>query len=131
VKRKANAVFAALAAAGKKAPKSKAPAQAVQAQVAAELIDRAAAQYAVALKDKNLEAYLDGLGFAIAARAQAKDALPWLKRRDPKKEAAMQRALTLAGHAYPGINRPAEPKVSLADLQTSASAAKLAVSNLQ
>ena len=131
VKRKANAVFAALAAAEKKAPKSKASADAVRARVAAELIDRAAAQYAVAQKDPNLEAYLDGLGFAMAARVQAKNALPYLKKLDPKKEAAMRQALTLAGQAYPGIKRPAESNVSLADLQSSASATKLAVSNLR
>src|SRR5690606_10958086 len=68
VKRKADAVFAALAAAETKAPKSNLPAQAVRARIAAELVDRAAAQYAVVQKDSNLEAYLDGLGFAMAAR---------------------------------------------------------------
>jgi hypothetical protein len=82
-------------------------------------------------KDNNLEAYLDGLGFAIAARMQAKGALPWLKTRDPKKEASLRRALSLAEQAYPGINRPADAKVKVADLQVSASAAKLAVSDLK
>jgi hypothetical protein len=130
VKRKANAVFAALAAAEKKAPKSKAPAQAVRARIAAEMVDRAAAQYAVVQKDPNLEAYLDGLGFAMAARVQAKDALPYLKKTDPKKAAALQRALVLAEQAYPGIKRPEKPKVSAGDLQSAASAAKLAVSSL-
>ncbi|MGE3993076.1 hypothetical protein [Pseudorhodoplanes sp.] len=130
VKRKAKAVFSALAAAERKGPTSKASAQAVQAKVAAELLDRAAAQYAVVQKDQNLEAYLDGLGFAIAARKQAKSASRYLKGVDSKKEAALRQAVTLAGQAYPGINRPAQPRVSLTELQSSASAARLAVSNL-
>ena len=131
VKRKANAVFSALTAAEKKAPKAELPVQAIRARIAAELVDRAAAQYAVIQKDNNLEAYLDGLGFVIAARAQAKGVLPWLKTRDPKKEASLRRALTLAGQAYPGVKRPTQPKVTLADLQVSASAAKLAMSDLK
>jgi hypothetical protein len=131
VTRKADAVFAALAAAEKKAPKTKQPAQAVRAQIAAELIDRAAAQYVVIQKDDNLEAYLDGLGFAMTARAEAKTALPYLKKIDPRKEAALRNAVTLGGQAYPGIERPQKPKVSVAELQSAASAAKLAVSNLR
>ena len=130
MKRKANAVFAALAAAQQKAPKSKLPGQAVRAKIAAELVDRAAAQYVAIQKDDSLEAYLDGLGFAIAARAEAKDALPYLKKIDPRKEAALRKAVALGGEAYPGIKRPEKPKVSVADLQSAASAAKLAVSNL-
>ena len=124
------AVFAALVAADRKAPRSKDPALAVKAKIAAELIDRAAAQYAVVQKDNNLEAYLDGLGFAMAAKDQAKAALPYLKKISPQKEAALRKALALAGQAYPGIKRSGEAKVSLADLQSAASAAKLAVSNL-
>jgi hypothetical protein len=130
VKRKADAVFAALAAAEKKAPKSNLPAQAVRAKIAAEMIDRAAAQYAVVQKDNNLEAYLDGLGFALAARSQAAPVLPYLKKIDPRKEAALRKALALAAQAYPGINRSKAPKVSLSELQSAASAAKLAVSSL-
>ncbi len=64
VKRKVNDVLAALVAAEKVAPKSSASAQAVKAHVAAEMLDRAAAQFGVIQKDNNLEAYLDGLGFA-------------------------------------------------------------------
>lgn len=131
VKRKVNDVLAGLAAAEKVAPKSSASVQAVKAHVAAELIDRAAAQFAVVQKDNNLEAYLDGLGFAVAARDQAKTVLPWLRRIDAKKEKAFQQALTLASQAYPGIKRPAKSKVSEGALLSAASAAKLAVSGLQ
>jgi hypothetical protein len=131
VRRRVNAVYAALKAAEKKAPKSSLPSQAVKAQVAAEMIERAAAQYAVIQKDKTLEPYLDGLGFAIAARGQAKDVLPWLRKKDGQKEKALSKALALATEAYPGIKRPASPKVPVADLLAAASGAKLAVSNLK
>jgi hypothetical protein len=131
VKRRAGAVFAALGAAERKAPKSAISAQAVRARVTAELIDRAAAQYALSQKDNNLEVYLDGLGFAMAARAQARSVLGYLKAVDRKKEAAMRQALALVGQAYPGLNRPAEPKVKPTDLQVAASTTKLAMSSLQ
>jgi hypothetical protein len=131
VTKKANAVFAALAEADKKAPKSKLPALAVRAKIAAELADRAAAQYVVIQKDDNLEAYLDGLGFAMAARAEARAALPYLKKIDPRKEAALRKAVALGDQAYPGVKRPQTSKVSVAELQSAASAAKLAVSGLQ
>jgi len=130
VKRRVNDVLAGLAAADKKAPKSSASPQAVRAQIVAELLDRAAAQYVVVQKDDSLEAWLDGLGFAIAARNEAKSLLPWLRKQDRKKEQAVQKALTLAGQAYPGIKRAAKGKVTEADLLAAASGAKLAVSNL-
>lgn len=131
VKRRVNAVLAALAAAEKVAPKSSASAQAVKAHVAAELIDRAAAQFAVVQKDSNLEAYLDGLGFAMAAHDQARTVLPWLHKHDGKKEKAFRQALALTGQAFPGIKRPEKSKVTEADLLSAASGAKLAVSSLQ
>ena len=130
VKRRVSAVLAALAAAEKIAPKSSASAQAVKAHVAAELIDRAAAQFSVVQKDSNLEAYLDGLGFAMAARDQAKTVLPWLHKLDAKKEKAFRQALALTGQAFPGIKRPEKSKVTEGDLLSAASGAKLAVSNL-
>jgi hypothetical protein len=130
VKRKVNAVLAALAEADKKAPKSDAAPQVVKAKILAELLDRAAAQYTVVQKDDSLEAYLDGLGFAIAARNEAKTVLPWLRKLDPRKEQALQQALKLAGQAYPGIKRAAKGKVSEAELLAAASRAKLAVSGL-
>lgn len=131
VKRRVNAVLAALTAAEKVAPKSSASPQAVKAHVAAEMIDRAAAQFAVVQKDSNLEAYLDGLGFAMAARDQARTVLPWLHKLDGKKEKAFRQALALTGQAYPGIKRPEKSKVTEGDLLSAASGAKLAVSSLQ
>lgn len=133
VRRRVKDVYAALAAAEKAAPKSPASVQAVKSRVAAEMIERAAAQYAVVQKDKeaSLEAYLDGLGFAIAARMQARDVLPWLRKLDGQKEKALSKALALTANAYPGIKRPASAAVSVPDLLAAASGAKLAVSNLK
>jgi hypothetical protein len=96
------------------------------------LIDRAAAQYPMAEKDKtNLEPYLDGLGFAMAAKEQAGPVLPWLNRQDAKKARAVQDAIAKLSQAYPGLARPEKPKVTAADLLAAASAAKLAVSGLK
>lgn len=132
IKKRVNDVLAALNAAAKKAPKSEASVQAVQAQVAAELIDRAAAQYGVSEKDKaNIEPYLDGLGFRLAAVELARPIMPWLNKKDAKKARALQDAIAKLGKAYPGIARPDKPKVTEADLLTAASAAKLAVSGLR
>jgi hypothetical protein len=104
----------------------------VRAEAVAELIDRAAAQYPVAQKDKaNLEPYLDGLGFAMAAKEQAGTILPWLNLQDIKKARALQNAIAKLGQAYPGLARPEKPKVTEADLLSAASAAKLAVSGLK
>lgn len=131
VKKRVDAVLASLAAAEKAAPKSSASREAVTAHVTAELIDRAAAQFAVVQKDTNLEAYLDGLGFAMAARDQAKSILPWLKKQDPAKEKTFSQALALVAEAYPGIKRPAKPKVTESALLSAASRTKLAASSLQ
>jgi len=94
------------------------------------LIDRAAAQYALIQKDNDPGGYLYGLGFAMATGDQAKTALPYLRKRDPKKATAVASALHLAAQAYPGMKRPEKHAVSMPDLQTAASAAKLAVSSL-
>lgn len=131
VRRRVKDVYAALAAAEKSAPQSTASPQAVRTQVAAEMIERAAAQYAVLQKDQSLEAYLDGLGFAIAARSQAKPVLAWLRKVDGQKEKALRKALALADKAYPGIKRKTSPKVSVPDFLAAASGAKLAVSGLK
>jgi hypothetical protein len=131
VRRRVKDVYAALNVAEKAAPKSSLSAQAARAQVAAEMVERAAAQYAVVQTDKNLEPYLDGLGFAIAARSQAKGILPWLRKIDPEKEKALSKAVTLANAAYPGVKRPASPKVAVPELLAAASGAKLAVSGLK
>lgn len=81
IRRKAKEVLAALAAAEKTAPRSDASALAIRSQVTVEMIERAAAQYAVMQKDGGLESYLDGLGFAITARDLSRTMLPALKKK--------------------------------------------------
>lgn len=131
VRRRVQQVYAALKAAEKAAPESAMSAQAVRAHVTAEMIERAAAQFAAAQKDSGLEAYLDGLGFAVAAKEQAAQVLPWLRKIDRRKAEALSKALALTAKAYPGIKRPASPKVGLPDLLAAASGARLAVSGLK
>jgi hypothetical protein len=129
VRRRVDAVLRSLADAEKAGPKPTERALVTQARLVAELIDRTAAQYSVSINAKALEPYLDGLGFAIAARKEADKLLPGLRKADRKKAAAFETALKLAGQAYPGIRKPSPPKVQPGQLLAAASSAKLAVSN--
>jgi hypothetical protein len=121
-------VLKALAAAEKAAPKSEQSALAVKIKVVADMLNRAASQYNASLGDKTLEPYLDGLGFATAARKEADKVLPQLRKSDKKKAAAFKTALDMAAKAYPGIKRPAKPPVRAGDFLAASSAAQLAVS---
>jgi len=129
VRRRVAAVLDALARAEPLAPKGDKPAMAVKTEVMAEMLERAAAQYRVAADSTDFESYLDGLGFTLTARAQAKAVLPWLDKRAPAKAAALRKALDLANRAYPGIKRPAR-KVEVGPFLSAASEARLAVSRL-
>lgn len=127
VKRRFDDVLAALGDAARRGPQPASP-ERLQAYILGELIDRAAAQYSLALEDKGLEAYLDGLGFAIAADREAKTVLPSLRKSDNDAEAALANALKLVQRAYPGLQQSAKDNVSEADLLVAASRARLAVS---
>jgi hypothetical protein len=127
VTQKVDAVRKALQDAKRRGPQAAAPARA-DVYVVGELIERAAAQYSVALKDPTLEPYLDGLGFAIAARREAKSVTAML-RTDKKAEAAVQAALKLVQQAYPGAKRPSKGAVSESQLLVAATRARLAVSS--
>jgi hypothetical protein len=129
VRRRVQDVLKALAAAEKAAPKSSMPALEVGSRVVRNALDRAASQYAASIDDKALEPYLDGLGFAIAARREADKVLPRLRRTDKQKANAISAALKLAEQAYPGIKRPTTGKVQAGQFLAAASGAKLAVSN--
>lgn len=99
-------VLAALAAAEAKAPAPGAT-PAVQARVAAELVDRAAMQNMAASRDPALEPYLDGYGLYLAAQARAGKAMPALEaagRRDVAER--MRSALGTLSRAFPGPARP-------------------------
>lgn len=128
VTQKVDAVRKALQDAKRRGPQAAAPARA-DVYVVGELIERAAAQYSVALKDPTLEPYLDGLGFAIAARREAKSVAATLRTTDKKAEAAIQNALKLVQQAYPGATRPSKGAVSESQLLVAATRARLAVSS--
>jgi hypothetical protein len=129
VRRRVKDVLDALTSAEAHAPKDDKPALAVKTEVMAEMLERAAAQYHVSANSTDLESYLDGLGFTLAAQAQAKAALPWLEKQAPKKAAAVRKAMDLAAQAYPGIKRPAG-KVDVGKFLAAASEARLAVSRI-
>ncbi|HWM81110.1 hypothetical protein [Pseudorhodoplanes sp.] len=129
VRRRVTDVLDALTGAEAHAPKDDKPAMAVKTEVMAEMLERAAAQYHVSANSTDFESYLDGLGFTLAAQAQAKTALPWLEQQAPKKAAAIRKALDLATQAYPGIKRPAA-KIDAGRFLAAASEARLAVARI-
>lgn len=131
VRKRVQDVLAALAAAEKNAPSGPLTPAGVKARVAADMLDRAASQYGVVLKDSNLETYLDGLGFAVTARMQADAFLPALRKQNPKAAASFDAALKFAAAAYPGINRPAAPKVPPGEFLAAASAAGIAANDVK
>lgn len=123
-------VYAALAAAEKAGPKSALTPLTVKARVVADMLDRAAAQYVLVLKkDSTLETYLDGLGFAVAARTEAAAILPQLEKIDPAAAKAIGAALDAAGAAYPGVKRSTPADVS--KFLAAASAARIATARLR
>ena len=99
----------------------------MQAYLVGELIERAAAQYTIIQKDDTLEPYLDGLGFAIAARREAAPALKSLEQTNKPAAAAIEKVLGLLERAYPGIKRPEKTAVAESELLVAASRARLAV----
>ncbi len=130
VKRIVQEVFAALAAAEKAGPKSALSLLAVKAQVVADMLDRAAAQYVLTLKkDSTLETYLDGLGFSLAAASESAGILPQLEKTDPAAAKAIRAALDISRQAYPGIKRGAQ--VAPARFLAAASAARIATAKLR
>lgn len=130
VRKIVEAVQAALATAEKAGPKSALSPLAVKAQVVADLVDRAAAQYVLTLKkNSTLETYLDGLGFALAARTEAAKILPELEKTNAAAAKAIRAALDLASSAYPGIKRGAP--VETGKFLAAASNARIAAANLR
>lgn len=131
VKKAVDDVLEAIAQAERAAPKSPLSPLALKAQVIADMLDRAASQYAVALKDPKLEPYLDGLGFALVARSEYGKIRGELEKADPAAAKAIASALQLAERAYPGIKRPGGQPVQNAAFLASASAARIAAAKLK
>lgn len=129
VKKAVEAVLAELTHAERTAPKSSLSALAVSAQILADTLDRAAAQYVLAAKkDATLETYLDGLGFSLAAQAQSRALLPQIEKADPAIAKVLRDALALVTSAYPGLKR--DGAAQAAPLLAAASTARIAVSRL-
>lgn len=130
VKKNVEEVYAALAAAERAGPVSSLSPLAVKARVVADMLDRAASQYGLAIKkDATLETYLDGLGFALAAKNEAALILPQLVKVSPAAAKAIRGALELAAAAYPGMKRG--NTVDGAKFLAAASAARIATGDLR
>jgi hypothetical protein len=127
VRRHVEAVRTALRDALRRGPQPQSPKR-MQAFLVGELLERAAAQYSVALKDPTLEPFLDGLGFTLAAKREAAPMLASLRKSDQQAAAALDNALKLALRAYPGVKRPTRNVVPEQEFLVAASRARLAVS---
>lgn len=130
VKKAVDAVLAAIVLAERAGPKSGLSALAVKAQVVADMLDRAAAQNVLASKkEANFETYLDGLGFAMAAKVEGQKILPELEKANLRAANAIRAGLELAASAFPGIKRGAT--VDAAKFLAAASTARVATSGLR
>ncbi|MCO6419131.1 hypothetical protein JYK14_23645 [Siccirubricoccus sp. KC 17139] len=122
-------VLAALKEAEAKAPGA-GPSLPVRARVVGEMLDRAALQHSYALRSRELEPYLDGLGLYLAAEARAKAVAPALEAAGHRTQAqAMRETVRALAPAYPGMNRPAKP-IAAGPLSAQAARLKLALSDL-
>jgi hypothetical protein len=122
----ANAVLAALDGAAKKAPGS--VTAETETAVFADLLDRAALQYARALRDKTGDAYLDGYGFYAAAQRRSEAVLAHLKAANPQAAAAAREAIKALSAAYPGIAKPGAGAPEAAPALVATSKFRLALS---
>jgi hypothetical protein len=130
VRKRVAAVMASLSSAVKAGPASKKPAMAIKTEVMAEMLERSAQQYRVAAGNTDFESYLDGLGFTLAAQAEARDVMPWIRKQAPKVAAGLDKTLKFAAKAYPGIKRPKGRPVDPDKFLSAASEAHVAVSQL-
>ena len=102
-----------------------------QAATVAEMIDRAALQYRLAMAgDEPGGAYLDGYGFAQAAAARAEAIMAELKAKKPRAAEATGAALATLDAAYPGIAPPASDAPPPGEVLAAASNAVLSLSSL-
>lgn len=125
----ADTVLAALDAAGDKAPQDGGGVKA-QARTIAEMVDRAALQYAAALKDPGGEAYLDGYGLYKAAEARARTLLEAPESGQPRFGDPLREALSLLSEAYPSVEAPERLPDMSGELLGAASRVALAASAL-
>lgn len=126
---RADGILTTLQQAGRKAPGGGAADGAVVAGVIADLLDRAALQYATAKESDALEPYLDGYGYFVTAKAWRDANAALLRRSSPAALTAMDAALEQLARAYPTAKRPADLSADAGALLAAASTAKLSVTN--
>lgn len=123
-------VLAAIDAAEAGAPSSTASPARVEAEVIAEMVDRAALQYRRAAAGDAGEAYLDGFGFFRAAQQRAARAEAAIAAVDAGAAEALRRSLATLAAAYPGARRPATLDSDPATLLAASSGLALAIGRL-
>lgn len=103
---------------------------AVQAEVTADMIERAALQYQLAMNEPaetGETAYLDGFGFYSVAAKRADEHMDMIREADAEAADALQSALDTLGEAYPEAGYPAEPPVEAEAVLSASDAATQAV----
>jgi hypothetical protein len=127
VRTRADAILAALTRAEARAPRSNLDEAAITTRVIAELVDRAALQYASAKASPEYEPYLDGYGFYLTARAWREEHASVLRGGEPAALNAIDAALVLLARAYPTAQRPQNLSVDEGTLLSASSNVKLAL----
>lgn len=123
----ADTVLNTLRRAARKAPKSEDKPLVVEVRVLAEMIDRAAQQFGPAAKSEELEHYLDGYGFYMAARDRFESLRPQLLKADAEVVKQVAEVLDRLAAAYPQPLRPATLTGEPGELLAASSVARLAL----
>jgi len=97
------------------------------AAVLADLIERAALMYPVAIAVPGGDAWLDGFGFARAAEAYLVRHERAISQADPAAASALAAAIAEIGAAYPAAEQPDEPPADATALAAAAQAARSTV----
>lgn len=103
---------------------------AVQAEVTADMIERAALQYQLAMNEgagTGETAYLDGFGLYSVAAKRAGEHMDMIREADAEAADALQAALDTLAEAYPGADYPAQPPVEADAVLSASDAATQAV----
>lgn len=127
VRKAAATVFAAIAQAKAKAPKDARSPDAVAQAVLADMINRAALQYAIVQKEESTEPYLDGFGYYTAAKMDYEALASRLESVDASAAKTVTAAMALLAKAYPSIKRPTAAPLLPGDVLSAASRALLAL----
>lgn len=124
---RADRILKTLEAAAAKAPAGGVGNPDVPAGVIADLIDRAALQYATAAESPAYGPYLDGYGFRITAEAWRNRYAATIVQASPEVAEAIDTALAQTRRAYPTPARPPVLSADQAALLSTASTLRLAL----